>query len=96
MFLRSVFKPQKILKMSKNLAIVVQKAGEAKVTEVTVPKLRDDYLIVKTKAIALNPTDWKHVDFVAPAGTRVSSQGQSSGIQLVTMYADRMRLCRSC
>ncbi|KAE8452097.1 hypothetical protein EG329_001564 [Mollisiaceae sp. DMI_Dod_QoI] len=57
--------------MSKNLAIVVQKAGEAKVTEVTVPKLRDDYLIVKTKAIALNPTDWKHVDFVAPAGTRI-------------------------
>lgn len=57
--------------MSKNQAIVVQKAGEAKVVDVSVPKLRDDYILVKTKAIALNPTDWKHVDFVAPPGTRI-------------------------
>ena len=68
----------KILKMSKNQAIVVQKAGEAKVVDVTVPKLRDDYIIVKTKAIALNPTDWKHVDFLAPPGTRVSAQSSMS------------------
>lgn len=27
------------------------------------PKLRDDYVLVKTEAIALNPTDWKHVAF---------------------------------
>jgi len=25
------------------------------------PKLRDDYLLVKTVAVALNPTDWKHI-----------------------------------
>lgn len=40
--------------------------------EVSVPKLRDDYIIVQTKAVALNPTDWKHVAFVAPAGCRAS------------------------
>ncbi|KAI1613293.1 zinc-binding oxidoreductase alcohol dehydrogenase [Exophiala viscosa] len=28
-----------------------------------VPKLRDDYLLVKVKAVALNPTDWKHAAF---------------------------------
>ena len=59
--------------MSKNQAIVVEKAGEAKVADVIVPKLRDDYIIVQTKAIALNPTDWKHIDFVAPPGCRVSA-----------------------
>ncbi|EON98401.1 putative zinc-binding oxidoreductase protein [Phaeoacremonium minimum UCRPA7] len=26
-----------------------------------VPKLRDDYILVKPVAVALNPTDWKHV-----------------------------------
>lgn len=25
------------------------------------PKLRDDYVFIKTAAVALNPTDWKHV-----------------------------------
>jgi NADPH:quinone reductase-like Zn-dependent oxidoreductase len=28
-----------------------------------VPKLRDDYILVKTAAVAINPTDWKHVAF---------------------------------
>ncbi|KIW93585.1 uncharacterized protein Z519_06190 [Cladophialophora bantiana CBS 173.52] len=27
------------------------------------PKLRDDYILVKTVAVALNPTDWKHAAF---------------------------------
>ncbi|OAL39197.1 hypothetical protein AYO20_01515 [Fonsecaea nubica] len=27
------------------------------------PKLRDDYILVKTVAVALNPTDWKHATF---------------------------------
>ncbi|KUJ22383.1 GroES-like protein [Mollisia scopiformis] len=57
--------------MSKTQAIVVQKKGDAKVTEVSVPKVRDDYIIVKTKAIALNPTDWKHIDFLCEEGERI-------------------------
>ena len=28
-----------------------------------IPKLRDDYILVKTEAVALNPTDWKHIAF---------------------------------
>jgi NADPH:quinone reductase-like Zn-dependent oxidoreductase len=57
--------------MSKNTAIVVQKAGEAKAVEASIPKLRDDYILVKTKAVALNPTDWKHVDWLTSNGARV-------------------------
>lgn len=58
--------------MSKNHAVVVQKPGEAQVQETSIPKLRDDYILVKTKAVALNPTDWKHVDFLTSKGARVS------------------------
>ena len=33
--------------------------------KVPIPKLRPDYALINTKAIALNPTDRKHVDQVA-------------------------------
>lgn len=32
--------------------------GKAELQEVPVPKLKDDYVLVKVKAVALNPTDW--------------------------------------
>jgi NADPH:quinone reductase-like Zn-dependent oxidoreductase len=32
------------------------------------PKLRRDYILIKTKAVALNPTDWKHIDFLNTPG----------------------------
>ena len=54
--------------MSKNHAVIVQKAGEAQVQETSIPKLRDDYILVKTKFVALNPTDWKHLDFLTGKG----------------------------
>ena len=40
-------------------------------TDHPVPALRDDYLLVQTVAVAVNPTDWKHVDFLAPRGVTV-------------------------
>lgn len=44
-------------------AIVLQGGNEVKVvTDRPLPKLRDGYLLVKTVAVALNPTDWKSVD----------------------------------
>ena len=54
-----------------NHAVVTVKAGEAKVVEAPVPKLRDDYILVKVKAVALNPTDWKHVAWLTDAGSRI-------------------------
>lgn len=45
--------------MSTRRAVVHKSDGVAEVKEVPLPKLRDDYIIVKTKAVALNPTDWK-------------------------------------
>lgn len=54
-----------------NHAVVIVAKGEVQVKEVSVPKLRDDYILVKTHAVALNPTDWKHVDYLADPGARV-------------------------
>jgi hypothetical protein len=61
-----------LFKMSKNHSVVVTKPGVVAVEEVPAPKLRDDYILVKVKAVALNPTDWKHVDFLTSKGARVS------------------------
>jgi NADPH:quinone reductase-like Zn-dependent oxidoreductase len=45
--------------MSTRRALVTNSKGGAEVKDVPLPKLRDEYIIVKTKAVALNPTDWK-------------------------------------
>ncbi len=54
-----------------NHAVVIKGPGEARVEKVSIPKLRDDYILVKTNAVALNPTDWKHIDYLAHPGARV-------------------------
>jgi NADPH:quinone reductase-like Zn-dependent oxidoreductase len=54
-----------------NHAIVIKQAGEAELRAVAVPRLRDDYINVRVHAVALNPTDWKHVDYLATPGARV-------------------------
>lgn len=46
-------------------AIKVVEATKAEIKEVSLPKLRDDYVLVKVEAVALNPTDWKHIDFLS-------------------------------
>jgi NADPH:quinone reductase-like Zn-dependent oxidoreductase len=56
-----------------NYAIVIKQAGKAEIRKVTVPTLRDDYINVKVHAVALNPTDWKHVDYLASSGARVAA-----------------------
>ncbi|KAL3963175.1 hypothetical protein ACCO45_000179 [Purpureocillium lilacinum] len=48
--------------MATQKAVVIQGPGVAKlVTDRPIPRLRDDYILVKTAAVALNPTDWKHI-----------------------------------
>ena len=43
---------------SKMKAIKVVEKGKAEIQGVPLPKLRDDYVLVKVKDVALNPTDW--------------------------------------
>jgi NADPH:quinone reductase-like Zn-dependent oxidoreductase len=41
------------------------------VSDRTIPTPRDDEILVKTTSVALNPTDWKHIDFLAPPGVLI-------------------------
>lgn len=40
-------------------ALVKTAPRVATIQEVPIPKLRDGYVLVKTKAVSINPTDWK-------------------------------------
>lgn len=42
--------------------VVVPEEKAAAITEVPIPAVRDEWVLVKVKAVALNPTDWKHID----------------------------------
>ncbi|KAJ5718379.1 hypothetical protein N7488_004025 [Penicillium malachiteum] len=58
--------------MSTQKAVIVTSPHQAGlVTDRAIPALRDDYILVKTEAVALNPTDWKHVAFLSPPGVLV-------------------------
>jgi NADPH:quinone reductase-like Zn-dependent oxidoreductase len=54
-------------------AIVVLKPGKgAGLQQVLIPKLRGDWVLIDVKAIALNPSDWKKIDYgAADLGARV-------------------------
>jgi NADPH:quinone reductase-like Zn-dependent oxidoreductase len=58
------------MSVQKAIAVVSPKK-EALVFDRPVPALRDDYVLVKTVSVALNPTDWKHIDYVSPVGCLV-------------------------
>ncbi|KAJ4419138.1 putative secondary metabolism biosynthetic enzyme [Gnomoniopsis sp. IMI 355080] len=56
-------------------AIIIRGRGDAAITVAKIPEIRDreGYILVKTSAVAVNPSDWKHIDFMwvgDPTGTR--------------------------
>lgn len=58
--------------MATQKAIQLHVPGDARlVSDAPIPKLTDNSLIVKVAAVALNPTDWKHIHFLADAGATI-------------------------
>jgi NADPH:quinone reductase-like Zn-dependent oxidoreductase len=50
-------------------AIISTGPGQAAlVHDRPLPSIRDGYLLIKTKAVALNPTDWKHIEVTQKPG----------------------------
>lgn len=43
-------------------AVVAQSGKAILVDDRPVPELRDDFVLIRTMSVALNPTDWKHLD----------------------------------
>jgi NADPH:quinone reductase-like Zn-dependent oxidoreductase len=56
--------------MSSNKAIIVLGPQHAQVVECPVLTLPEDHVLIKTHAVALNPHDWRVVDFMGKAGSR--------------------------
>ncbi|KAL1306686.1 hypothetical protein AAFC00_005356 [Neodothiora populina] len=52
-------------------AIRMTAPTKAEVQTVPLPKLRDDYVLVKVEAVALNPTDWKHIKWLSKPGNTI-------------------------
>ncbi|KAI0070946.1 GroES-like protein [Panus rudis PR-1116 ss-1] len=50
-------------------ALITQADRTAKVEEVPVPEIADDEVLVKNVAVALNPTDYKHIEGLTNVGT---------------------------
>lgn len=53
-------------------AVVGSAVGAAEVRELPAPAVREGYVLVRTRAVALNPTDWKTL--LAPGGRAVGSK----------------------
>ncbi|KAF2099072.1 putative zinc-binding oxidoreductase ToxD [Rhizodiscina lignyota] len=56
---------------SQNFGLIRQATGQAVLKPIPLPKVSDDYLLVRTVAVALNPTDWTTLDAPGDAGTLV-------------------------
>lgn len=54
-----------------NFGLIRRGAGKAVLEPTKLPTLPDDYVLVKTKAVALNPTDWTTLDATGDDGTIV-------------------------
>jgi D-arabinose 1-dehydrogenase-like Zn-dependent alcohol dehydrogenase len=52
-----------------NYGLLREEAGRAVLKAIPVPQVPDDYILVRTVAIALNPTDWTTLDAVGDPGT---------------------------
>lgn len=54
-----------------NFAIIREATGHATLCAAPIPKVPDDYILVRTVTVALNPTDWTTLDAPGDAGTIV-------------------------
>lgn len=68
-------KPSHLTMSFPNRGLVKTAQGKAAISQVPVPKLRDEYILIKTIAVALNPTDWQTLDEKPRQGFKYSVLG---------------------
>jgi len=73
----------------KNRGVIKTARYHASLAEIPIPTLRPEYILVKTIAVALNPTDWQTVDERPKDGTEYALLGcdVSVGGNLCLCYA---------
>jgi NADPH:quinone reductase-like Zn-dependent oxidoreductase len=60
---------------SQNHGLIKTSQFQASLSEIPIPSLRPTYILVRTIAVALNPTDWQTLDEVPEPGTPYSLLG---------------------
>lgn len=83
---------------SRQKAIVIKSRGNAHlISDARIPKLPDGYILVKTVAVAINPTDWQHVDGEGKAGSTVGCDYAGTvmevGKNVTKAFAQGDRVC---
>ncbi|KAI0452714.1 GroES-like protein [Xylaria acuta] len=48
--------------MATTKAVVIVEKGKVEIKELALPKLNEGYVLVKVRAVGINPTDWKSID----------------------------------
>jgi NADPH:quinone reductase-like Zn-dependent oxidoreductase len=71
-------------------AIVIRAKGEAELRNTSVPTIRDHWILVKVKAVALNPTDFKAIDNGYSVGAKVGCD-YSGVVEQVGNYVTRFK-----
>ena len=87
-----------------NHGIVIESRGKAKLIETSIPKLHDDYIAIKVCALAVNPTDWKHIDILgshhgypnATVGCDYAGIVEEVGSRVAKAYKKGDRVCGFC
>ena len=87
--------------MATQVAIEIKGKGDAQFTNQRhKPSLRDDYILVKTVAVALNPADWKHIDFMptegALSGCDYAGTVEEVGTKVNKPFKKGDRVCGFC
>ena len=54
-----------------NYGLVRKSIGQAALEPIPIPKLLDDYVLIRTVAVAINPTDWTSLEAAGADGTLV-------------------------
>jgi len=57
--------------LEQNFGLIRRGAGNAVLEAIPIPKLPDDYLLIQTVAVALNPTDWTTLEAKGSDGSLV-------------------------
>ena len=79
-------------------AIVIESRGIARlVSDAPIPRLRDDYILVQNVAVAINPTDWQHIDGEGQSGAIVGCDYagivMDVGPNVTKLFAKGDRVC---
>ncbi|KAF4996553.1 hypothetical protein FGRMN_4437 [Fusarium graminum] len=72
-------------------AIRIKGQGQAAIEDTPIPHLRDDYILVKTRAIAINPADWKMIDYAASPGQTAGFDYSGVVVKAGSLVQDRFQ-----